>query len=38
MIVVPLRVEKRAILRNLTDIATIIGQFGIGVAAGNILK
>ena len=37
-IVVPLRVDKRAVLRNLTDIATIVGQFGIGVAAINVLK
>jgi hypothetical protein len=37
-IVVPLKVEKRAILRDLTDIATIVGQFGLGIAAINVLK
>jgi polysaccharide biosynthesis/export protein len=37
-IVVPLQVDHRAVLRNLVDIATIVGQFGIGVAAINVLK
>ncbi len=37
-IVVPLRVDKKAVLRDLTDIATIIGNFGVGVAAVNVLK
>jgi hypothetical protein len=37
-IVVPLRVERRAILRNLVDIATVFGQFGLGIAAINQLK
>ena len=37
-IVMPLQVDHRAVLRNLVDIATIVGQFGIGVAAINVLK
>ena len=37
-IVVPPIIAKRAILRNLVDISNIIGQFGIGVAAINVLK
>ena len=37
-IVVPPMINKRAILRDLVDISTIIGQFGIGVAAINVLK
>jgi polysaccharide export outer membrane protein len=37
-IVVPLRVDRRAVLRTLVDIATVVGQFGIGVAAINVLK
>jgi polysaccharide export outer membrane protein len=37
-IVIPPRLEKRAILRNLVDIATIVGQFGLGIAAINVLK
>jgi protein involved in polysaccharide export with SLBB domain len=32
-IVVPLKVERKAILRNLVDIATVFGQFGLGIAA-----
>jgi len=36
-IVIPPRLEKRAILRNLVDIATIIGQFGLGIAAVHTL-
>jgi hypothetical protein len=37
-IVVPLRVERKALLRNLVDIATVFGQFGLGIAAINQLK
>ena len=37
-IVVPLRLDKRAILRNLLDISNIVGQFGLGAAAINVLK
>ncbi len=37
-IVVPPMINKRAILRDLVDISSIIGQFGIGVAAINVLK
>ena len=37
-IVVPERVDKRPLLRNLVDVATIIGQFGLGVAAINVLR
>jgi polysaccharide export outer membrane protein len=36
--VVPPILQKRAILRNLVDIATIVGQFGLGLAAINVLK
>lgn len=37
-IVVPPQITKRAILRDLVDVSSIIGQFGIGVAAINVLK
>jgi polysaccharide export outer membrane protein len=37
-IVVPLKIDRRAVLRTLVDIATVVGQFGIGVAAINVLK
>ncbi len=37
-IVMPPRLTSHAILRNLVDISSIIGQFGIGVAAINVLK
>ena len=37
-IIVPERVDKRPLLRNLVDVATIIGQFGLGVAAINVLR
>ncbi len=37
-LIVPARVDRRAILRTLVDVATVIGQFGIGAAAVNILK
>ncbi len=36
-VIVPERVDKRPLLRNLVDIATIIGQFGLGIAAINVL-
>ena len=37
-IVVPPMIDKRAVLRNLVDIASILGQFGVGVAAINLLR
>ncbi len=37
-IVVPPSISKRALLRDLVDVSSIIGQFGIGVAAINVLK
>ena len=37
-IVVPPMFDRRAVLRNLVDIASIIGQFGVGVAAINLLR
>ncbi len=36
-VIVPERVDKRPLLRNLVDIATIIGQFGLGIAAIKVL-
>jgi len=37
-IVVPPTVEKGSVLRNLTNIATIIEGFGLGAAAVQVLK
>ncbi len=37
-IIVPEQVDKRPLLRNLVDIATIVGQFGLGIAAINVLQ
>ncbi len=37
-IVVPQRIDQQATLRNLLDISQIVGQFGLGVAAINVLK
>ncbi len=37
-IIVPEAVDRRPLLRNLVDIATIVGQFGLGIAAINVLK
>lgn len=37
-VVVPLQLSHRALLRDLVDVSNIIGQFGIGVAAINVLK
>ncbi len=37
-VIVPEQVDKRPLLRNLVDIATIIGQFGLGIAAINVLS
>ena len=37
-IVVPEQVDKRPLLRNLVDIATIVGQFGLGIAAVDVLR
>jgi polysaccharide export outer membrane protein len=36
-IVVPLKVDKRATLRNVLDVATIVGQFGLALAAVYVL-
>ena len=37
-VIVPEAVDRRPLLRNLVDIATIVGQFGLGIAAINVLK
>jgi protein involved in polysaccharide export with SLBB domain len=37
-VIVPEQVDKRPLLRNLVDIATIVGQFGLGFAAINVLQ
>jgi len=37
-IIVPPTIEKGSVLRNLTNIATIIEGFGLGAAAVNVLK
>ncbi len=37
-IVVPPRLTQGALLRNLLDASTIIGQFGLGIAAINLLR
>jgi protein involved in polysaccharide export with SLBB domain len=37
-IVVPPRLQRMSIMRSLVDIATVVGQFGIGIAAINLLK
>ncbi len=37
-IVVPPMINKRAILRDLVDISSLVGQFGIGIAAINLLR
>ncbi|MEO6802233.1 MAG: SLBB domain-containing protein [Granulicella sp.] len=37
-VIVPEQVDRRPLLRNLVDIATIVGQFGLGFAAINVLK
>jgi len=37
-VIVPEQVDKRPLLRNLVDIATIVGQFGLGIAAINVLQ
>jgi protein involved in polysaccharide export with SLBB domain len=37
-IILPEQVDKRPLLRNMVDIATIVGQFGLGIAAINVLK
>ncbi len=36
-IVVPQKLERRAILRDLVDLSTVVGQFGLGAAAVTIL-
>ena len=37
-IVVPQTLDKRATIRNLLDLSQIVGQFGLGAAAINVLK
>ena len=37
-IVVPPQLERRALIKDLLDISSIIGQFGLGAAAVNVLK
>jgi protein involved in polysaccharide export with SLBB domain len=37
-IVIPEQVNKRSLLRNMVDVSTVIGQFGLGAAAVNVLK
>lgn len=37
-IVVPPQLDHRAIMRNLLDISSIVGQFGLGAAAINVLR
>ena len=37
-IVVPPQFDRHAVLRNLLDISSIVGQFGLGAAAINVLK
>jgi len=37
-IVMPPVLSKRAILRDLVDISSLVGQFGIGIAAINLLR
>ena len=37
-IVVPPQVDRRAILRNLLDLSSVVGQFGLGAAAITVLK
>jgi protein involved in polysaccharide export with SLBB domain len=37
-IIVPPIIQKSAILRNLSDVSTIIGGFGLGAAAVNVLR
>jgi protein involved in polysaccharide export with SLBB domain len=37
-IVVPPQLDRHAILRDLVDISSVVGQFGLGAAAINVLK
>jgi protein involved in polysaccharide export with SLBB domain len=37
-VVVPPQYNRLALLRNLVDISTVVGQFGLGAAAVNVLK
>ena len=37
-VVVPANVSKTSVLRNLTDYSTVLSNFGIGIAAINLLK
>ncbi len=36
-VVVPLQLNKRAILRNIVDLSNIVGQLGLGIAAINLV-
>ncbi len=36
-VVVPLNLNKGTSLRNIVDIATIVGQFGIAIAAASLV-
>ena len=37
-VVIPPQFEQRALLRNLLDVSSIVGQFGLGAAAVNVLR
>lgn len=37
-VVMPQSIDKRATLRNLMDISQVVGQFGLGAAAINVLR
>jgi hypothetical protein len=37
-VVIPPQLQKLSIMRELIDIGTIVSQFGIGIAAINLLK
>jgi len=37
-IVVPMLIDRKAFLRTMVDVATVVGQFGLGAAAINVLK
>ncbi len=37
-IVIPPQLQRRAVLRDLLDISTLVGQFGLGAAAVEVLK
>ncbi len=37
-IVIPPQIDRRAVLRNLLDLSSIVGSFGLGAAAINVLR